>query len=126
MFSGRTVQRCPLVIAPPLPVDRLRFWKEPARLPPPDNGLNLRSAMGKGGTVAAIHRRLGVMFSGRVVPTCSPVLVSDRAIVIPFNQTPAAPCDDPHLHRVQRWLPNIGYPCIVHVFEGAHASPTAA
>jgi hypothetical protein len=28
--------------------------KEPARLSPPDNGLNLRSAMGRGGTVAAI------------------------------------------------------------------------
>src|SRR5207237_778765 len=29
--------------------------KEPARLPPPDNGLN--SVMGRGGTVAAIRRR---------------------------------------------------------------------
>src|SRR5437899_1725873 len=32
--------------------------KEPARLPPPDNGLNLHAnVMGRGGTVAAIHRR---------------------------------------------------------------------
>jgi hypothetical protein len=32
--------------------------KEAARLPPPDNGLNVRAnVVGRGGTVAAIHRR---------------------------------------------------------------------